>query len=414
MTITMQITRTPTILELHQFLISTAPTTFAATNRGEAYVWVEGVLRTTDYLHRAKKEKGLLRRYLEKVTGYSRARVTELITEFRTTTHVRVRPQARHRFPRIYRPEDVVLLADTDLAHGVLSGPATREILRREHAVFGHAAFVRLSRISASHIANLRKTFRYREKTKRFQKTRPTQVPIGERRKPEPDGIPGFLRVDSVHQGDAFDGTKGVYHVNFVDEVIQWEIVVAVAQISERFLVPALEAALAQFPFVIRGFHADNGSEFINRQVAAMLERLLVRLTKSRPRHSNDNGLVETKNGTIIRKHLGYGHIPQKHAARINAWYREWFTVYLNFHRPCAFGEEVLVNPETGKRKRVYRPSAYQTPYERLKSLPNATSFLKPEVTFAGLDRTAYALSDTAFAKKMRDAKQTLFSSLHS
>lgn len=412
MTITMQTTRTYTIDELTQLLTTTEGLRFTAARRADAYRWIEDTLRTYDYVHRTKREKGILRQYVQRMTGFSRAWVMTLSARFRQTTHIQIAPYKRHRFPRRYSSADIARLADVDRAHARLSGPATKRILVREYTIFRHEEFARLSEISPSHLANLRKTFTYREKTQRFQKTRPTQVPIGERRKPEPNGEPGYLRVDSVHQGDSHEGEKGVYHVNLVDEVLQWELIVCVEGISERFLVPALEAVLDQFPFLLRGFHADNGSEFINRVVAEMLGRLLVRLTKSRPRHSNDNGLVETKNGAVIRKHLGYGHIPQRHAAPIHRWYQQWFTVYLNFHRPCAFGKEVIVNPATGKRKRIYPLNDYQTPYEKFRSLPGAERFLKPGVTFADLDRIAYAESDTSFAWKMQEAKQRLFSSL--
>jgi transposase InsO family protein len=170
-----------------------------------------------------------------------------------------------------------------------------------------------------------------------------------------------------VHQGDKAghgkDGSdgkpystyeKGVYHVNLVDEVTQWEVVVAVEGISERFMLPALEAAMKLFPFRIVNFHADNGSEYINKQVAGLLERMLVKLTKSRPRHSGDNGLVETKNGSIIRKALGYMHIPRTpdNVAVINRWYMAWFVPYLNFHRPCAF-RKTTVDGKTGNRTHI-------------------------------------------------------------
>ena len=78
----------------------------------------------------------------------------------------------------------------------------------------------------------------------------------------------------------------------------QFEVVVSVERISEVYLIPALEHLLASFPFVIRGFHADNGSEYINRRVARLLEKLRIEFTKSRARHSNDNALVECKNGS--------------------------------------------------------------------------------------------------------------------
>src|SRR5690606_33640470 len=157
-------------------------------------------------------------------------------------------------------------------------------------------------------------------------------VSIGERKRPDPQGQPGFLRVDTVHQGDR-EGIKGVYHINLVDEVTQWQVVFAVSQISEAFLLPLLNEALALFPFVIRGFHSDNGSEFINKAVAALLEKLLIRQTKSRARRSTDNGLVESKNGSTIRKHMGHWHIRGDCAPRINLFYREHFISYLNFHR---------------------------------------------------------------------------------
>ena len=136
---------------------------------------------------------------------------------------------------------------------------------------------------------------------------------IGERRKPNPEHKPGYLRVDTVHPGD-LDGIKGVYHINAVDQETQWQVLGATAQISEAWLIPVLEAMLRQFPLRILGFHSDNGSEFLNYTVAKLLNQLLVEQTKSRPRHSNDNGLAEAKNGAVIRKHMGYGHIAAEHA----------------------------------------------------------------------------------------------------
>src|SRR5450631_4383275 len=103
-----------------------------------------------------------------------------------------------------------------------------------------------------------------------YQPTRPTPVNIGERRRPEPDSRPGYLRVDTVHQGD-LDGVKGVYHINAVDEVTQWQVAGSVEAITQTHLGPVLLAILAQFPFLIRGFHSDNGTEYINQSVADLL-----------------------------------------------------------------------------------------------------------------------------------------------
>lgn len=410
MTITMKDTRLPSILELHELLTGSEGLSFSSVDRAEAYVWIEETLRTYDYLHRSRKDKGLIRRYIAKMTGYSRAQIARFIREYRKTTHVAVRTVYRHRFPTRYTREDVVLLAGVDDAHNTLSGPATKRILVREYTVFRDENFIRLSRISVSHLYNLRKTYAYRKHVLIVRKTRPASIPIGLRVKPTPEGRPGFLRVDTVHQGDSRDGAKGVYHINLVDEVVQWEILVAVSRISEAAMVTALMAVLDAFPFAILNFHADNGGEYINYVVAKLLETLRIKLTKSRPRHSQDNGLVETKNGAVVRKALGYAHISSVYADRMNRWYDEWFTPYLNFHRPCAFPTETT--DEKGRIVRVYRTEDYQTPYEKLKGLPGALQYLKPGITFDSLDWIAYATSDTTFARQMQEAKQRLFSEI--
>jgi hypothetical protein len=232
-------------------------------------------------------------------------------------------------------------------------------------------------------------------------------VNIGERRKPDAQGKPGFLRVDTVHQGD-YDKRKGVYHINLVDVVTQWEIVGAVEKISEQYLIPLLEDALNQFPFIIKGFHSDNGSEYINKIVAQLLNKLLIHQTKSRARHCNDNALVEGKNCAIIRKHMGYMHIPQRYGATINEFYRNHFNIYLNYHRPCGFATETI--SEKGKIKKVY--NLYQTPFEALLGHCNASNFLKEGIIMEKLQTIAKEKSDNEYAALMQKAKHELFKTL--
>jgi transposase InsO family protein len=320
-------------------------------------------------------------------------------------------PRTQPTFAGKYLPEDIAELARIDETHEDLSGPAMVRILQREYAVFGNKACIRLQNLSASHLYNLRKTNRYQRRHMKFMKTKPARVPIGERTKPANNGRPGFLRVDSVHQGDK-DGEKGVYHINLVDEVTQWEVVVCVQGISEQFMIPALTAAMDLFPFVMLNFHADNGSEYINQKVADLLQRMLVKLTKSRPYHSGDNGLAETKNGSIIRKALGWIHIPRtaNNVTAINRWYAAWFVPYLNFHRPCAF--RVTTIDDKGKRTHKYPKDQYMMPYEKLKSLPNAEQYLKPGITFELLDLQAYAFSDTQWAESMQIEKAAMWESI--
>lgn len=393
--------------QIRVFLEATDEVRFEAANREEVYTWISGTLCEQEYWKQAKVAKGLVRRYMQKMTGLSRAQVTRLITEYLKTGTVKERSSRRNRFARRYTPADINLLAEVDEAHETLSGPATRQILQREFAHYGDRRYERLAGISAAHIYNLRKSRAYREKRLRYEKTRPVQVAIGERRRPQPEGRPGYLRVDTVHQGD-LDGIKGVYHINAVDEVTQWQVVGASAQIGEQGLIPVLETMLAQFPFRIRGFHSDNGSEFINHTVARLLNKLLAEQTKSRPRRSNDNGLVESKNGAVIRKHIGYGYIDSGHANAMLLFYRQHFNPYLNFHRPCGVPE--TITDGKGKQRRVYR--RYATPWELLQEVPQFATHLKPDVSAAQLQRQAEACSDTQAACQMQEAKRKLFAGL--
>jgi len=380
---------------------------FAGQRRQEVYGWVERTLVRHEYAGLPRPDKGVVRLYIAQMTGLSRAQVTRLVSGYRRTGRGVAVPYQRTRFPKRYTAADVHLLAYVDRAHANLSGPATRRILEREYHEYGQAAYRRLAGISVAHLYRLRNTAAYRKRNTSYQPTRPTPVPIGERRKPRPQGAPGYLRIDTVHQGDQ-DGHKGLYHINAVDEVTQWEIVAATPQISELWLLPVLEAILPQFPFVIRGFHSDNGSEFINYTVARLLAKLLIEQTRSRPHRSGDNGLVESKNGAVIRKHIGYGHIAAQHAEALDQFHRERLNPYLNFHRPCAV--PTVLTQANGKRRRIYQ--RWATPFERFRELPQCERFLRPGVTLAELERFAQQQTDTEAALEMQRAKRKLLGAI--
>jgi transposase InsO family protein len=392
--------------QIRAFLAGSGEVRFAGQQREEVYSWVERTLVRHQYASLDRPGKGLVRRYLARTTGLGRAQVTRLIAAHRNTGRVKAAAYQRTKFTQRYTAADVELLAYVDKAHGNLSGPATRRILEREYQEYGQAAYQRLSTISVAHLYRLRNSPAYRKRNTTYQPTRPTPIPIGERRKPQPHGAPGFLRIDTVHQGDQ-DGRKGLYHINAVDQVTQWEIVAATPQISELWLLPVLEALLGQFPFVIRGFHSDNGSEFINYNVARLLNKLLIEQTKSRPHHSGDNGLVESKNGAIIRKHIGYAHIEAQHAEAMDQFHRQYLNPYVNFHRPCAVPQ--VITEANGKRRRVYL--RWATPFELWQESPHCPNSLRSGVTLAELKHFAQAQSDTEAARAMQEAKRKLFRS---
>lgn len=411
MVIDMNEAKLSTVAQLRAFLDGTEEVQFEPLgDDAQRYAFVARVVVRLDYRRLKRPDKGVVMRYLEHTTGYSRQQLTRLVGRVVRGERLTKRYQApRKGFHRKFTDRDVARLAELDALHGTLSGPATKCLLERAVTVFGDRRYERLATISVAHLYNLRRARGYQARRRHFTKTKGQTIPIGIRRAPAPEGRPGFIRIDSVHQGDQ-DGAKGVYHINAVDCVTQFEIVATCERLSEAYLLPVIETMLGSFPFKILGFHADNGSEYINHVVARLLEKLRVEFTKSRPRHSNDNGLAETKNGAIVRKHLGYSHIPQRFANEVNAFCRDFLNPYVNFHRPCFFAE--TVTDEKGKVRKRYRQKDMMTPYDKLKSLPQAADYLKAGVTFDDLDRLATAISDNEAAEQLNKARTKLFQSI--
>lgn len=395
------------LAQIKSFLAESGAIEFNKKSRKEAYSWIEETLNRFQYVILSKKEKGLIRRYLMKITGYSRAQLARQIAQYRKTGQVRIKEYDRHKFEKKYTHKDIQLLAKTAQLHDSPNGAALKKTLERMAREYDKEEYLNIAYISVSHIYNLKKKVSYLRSVSCYQKTNKGKgKTIGVRCKPQPEGKPGYLRVDTMHQGDQ-ERRKGVYHINTVDEITQWEVIGATEKISEEYLLPLLEKIINRYPYRILNFHADNGSEYINQKVAEMLNRLLIKLSKGRPRHTNDNALIETKNGWIVRKWLGYSHISQEHAPRINDFYFGCFQEYLNFHRPCAFPMEVIDGK--GKIKKKYRYQDYQTPYEKLRNIPDVSKYLKGGITLKMLDRIAKRYTDNEMAEKVQLAREKLF-----
>jgi hypothetical protein len=407
MIVTLQTQGLKTLAQVQGFISSNEAILFTLTDRVAAYNWMTDTLKQFHYDRCTRANKGVLRQYLCKVTGFSRAQVARCIKQFSDDGVIQDRRRAPAvPFARRYTLEDIRLLAEMDALHGTVSGTTTRKLCERAFKVHGDARFERLAGISNGHLYNLRQHKTYQAKRGSFDKTRPTKINIGERRKPAPDGCPGYLRVDSVHQGD-LDGIKGIYLINAVDEVTQFQAVFAVERISEAYLLPVLEAMMDAFPFVIRSFHSDNGSVYINHQLAKLLEKLRIEQTKSRSRQTNDNALAESKNASIVRKYLGYSHIPQHCASQVNTFTVEVLSPYLNYHRPCHFPTEY--QDKKGKIRKRYRYQDMMTPYEKFRSLPEAENYLKSGTSLEKLDALAAKCSDNDAAQHLNEARAALF-----
>ena len=338
----LQTHRVRTVDQVRSFLDGAEPVEVQPLERSACYEFVARTLRRFGYWQLGKADKGVVRRFARKVSGLSRAQLTPLIAQHRSTGHIRDHRSPPWRpFPRRYTRGDIRLLAQVDALHGTLSGPATRKLCERAYTVFHDPRFERLAGISNGHLYNLRHSTTYQRRRGKVEPTRPTKVSIGERRRPHPEGRPVFVRVDTVHQGD-FDRAKGLYHLNLVDEVTQFQFIGSCERITERFLVPVLEGLLRSFPFTIEAFHADNGSEFINHQVARLLNKLHIGLELTRFR-----GPLTLWGGGI--HHAEIETAPRCHGGRLRRPSgARWSARRLGSHRTDCGG--------TGSGVRTHRP----------------------------------------------------------
>ena len=374
----------------------------------DKYRCISEVLWNVRFRRLSKTDKHIVLKFLNFFTNYSISHLKRLANKWRNGALSYNPSRKRNKFSKKYYPVDIALLIKTDIAHGCLNGKSTKKILQREYELFSKAEYANISNISVGHIYNIRNNNQQYNSSGAmyFKKTKKHNVDIGIRRKPCSNGKPGYLRIDTVHQGDLGEN-KGIYHINIVDEITQYELIGAVEHITEKYLRPIVKELLELFPFAIYEFHADNGSEYINRWTVKLLNKIHIELTKSRSLHSNDNALVESKNGSIIRKFYGRNYIDKKWAKEINEFNKQYLNIYLNYHRPCAFAESK--QDSKGKVRKIYPYSRHQTPYERLKRLTGAQKYLKNGITFKELDKIAYEKSDNEFAEEMNKAKSKIF-----
>ena len=119
--------------QIRAFLQASDEMDFQAADRDEVYGWLTRTLCEQEYWKQGREVKGLLRRYMGKMTGLSRAQLTRLISGYRAHGAVKPKAYQRHRFPSRYTAQDIELLAALDEAHETLSGPATCKVLYREY-----------------------------------------------------------------------------------------------------------------------------------------------------------------------------------------------------------------------------------------------------------------------------------------
>ena len=409
--IDMNFSKLRTIGQLRQFVqgmhaVQFQPLADAATR----YRHISLIMRRFGYAKLERADRSVLLRFLERTSGYSSAQLKRLVARHLRGEVLRQRYVIPEQaYAQRFTDADIAILAQVDRAFGTLSGAATTHVLWRQWHTYGDARFERLSSLSVSHLYNLRQSQPYQRQRVQHQATRASArgQHIGQRRAPQPQGQAGFIRIDSVHQGD-HDGIKGVYHINAVDSVTQWEVVVCVEHLGHSFMSRAVELMVEQFPFTLQGIHADNGVEYINWRMLDLMEEARIELTKSRPRRSTDNALVEGKNGAVVRKMFGFSHIARSKAGLLNEFNHAYFNPLNNLHRPCLFASLEPDPKKPGRTRKRYYARDAQTPLEKLASLPKRLRNLKPGVTLKALQAQAAAQSDLQAAQALQAAWEKL------
>ena len=138
MVIMMNDSKLNSMAQIKSFLAETKAVEFNKKSQKEAYRWIEETLRKFTYVILSKKEKGLIRRYLMKITGYSRSQLTRHINQYRNTGQVTLKEYDRHKFQKKYTPQDISLLAQTAQLHYVPNGAALKRTLERMAGEYRH------------------------------------------------------------------------------------------------------------------------------------------------------------------------------------------------------------------------------------------------------------------------------------
>ena len=174
-----------TVAQLRAFLEGTEEMQFDSLGEDKRYVFIAAVLKRLRYRHLIRSDKGVVMRYLQRTTGYSRQQLTRLVGRAAHGEALAKRYTApKEGFPRKFTAHDVELLAELDALHDTLSGPATKCLLQRAVTLFGDLRYERLASISVAHLYNLRRARGYEVRRRHWTKTKGQSIAIGLRRPP--------------------------------------------------------------------------------------------------------------------------------------------------------------------------------------------------------------------------------------
>ena len=213
------------------------------------------------------------------------------------------------------------------------------------------------------------------------------------------DAKPGFLEIDLVgHDGGKAEGDY-CFTLDAVDVATGWTEQAAVPNKAQKWVFDALMDLKRRLPFSVLGIDSDNGSEFINKHMAAYCNEQQLTFTRSRPHRKNDNCYVEQKNWSIVRRYVGYARYD---TPALCALLNELYLVlrdYTNFFLPSMkLKEKVRDGARVCKRY-----DTAKTPYQRLLESSDVSGIVKERLKrhYAQLNPAALYRQITKFQKQL-------------
>jgi hypothetical protein len=162
---------------------------------------------------------------------------------------------------------------------------------------------------------------------------------------------PGFVEADLVvHCGESMAGSFASTLV-LTDIASGWTECIALLVREGSLIVDALDRLRVTLPFPLRGIDTDNGSEFINELLITFCVDHGIEFTRSRPYRKNDQAWVEQKNGSVVRRLVGYGRLEGVAAGDAVARLYSASRLFVNFFQPSfKLAEKERIGAQVRKR----------------------------------------------------------------
>lgn len=336
---------------------------------------VTNKLRTA-YQHASKRERGEILDRVVETTGVGRSTARRLLTG-PALPDPKAQIDRRRMKPRHYSDPARVLLEHVWMLMGMPCGkylavmwPLWQPLL----AAAGDlelegvtAAVAEIDAMSPATIDRYLKPAKDRMRLKGISTTKPAKLlrnsiqirTVADER----DTLPGAIEADTVaHCGPTLRG-EFARTLTMTDMVTGWTENRSVRNNAAVWITAAVDQLTESFPFPVRTFDSDNGSEFINHQVAGWLQARDIAQTRSRPYHKNDQATVESKNNHVVRR---YGfHWRYDTPTELDLLNQLWdlVSLKLNFFTPTKKPVDYVTTADGRRRRRYDQP---KTPWQRV------------------------------------------------